>query len=619
MAAYGFAAEDRDPGRTYTPTHSSDEDLPQLSSLSLSERRYRPFTLRKDGRSWIQHSSSESRLSESEIKKRASRSSKASHSVAAQLQKMSPPRRNAVEDLVERVNRRDVNGDVWDLYAIHNDQPEVTKRTGEVLSFSIVLNKVNPTRQRTNSMSQERRRSAYISPTQEYAMPTRRGSKSYYTSPTNPIHDSNAARQSQSFRTSQTILENDPFGNATLFSKDGKPVVTPGTAAYPNAGLPPHIPLDEPIGAPVRDETEKKDGKPKKTKGNKDDDVIDLDALLGGSFNDDVLGGHSHDKHHKGHEHQDDDDFDFDSTIEIVGENHGRGRKQNEKGWGSKTPKQGLSRSRSRPKFKQQRFSSSMPRDGEYKRSRPEVLIPAGRRKQPQYYGSHGSATTASIHSDQSVLEAEYEEYSSSNSSHEYEQDDYHDSYTPATSSRYARATNYHRRGPPSPQQQRYEMPGDYVPATRRPRQERLVSEGAVARYGYSYSPHPTQRPPLITQHSAPRFTPSPVSAHPHSAYPHLQTPAYTYDTALTPYPSDLRRRDSIQTHHAEMYMDQERDKHRREIELLQRERDIAIREAEMHQEVARRASVSTRPGGGGSKYVHEPRLSRRYTEQYHG
>ncbi|KAK5077848.1 hypothetical protein LTR51_000028 [Lithohypha guttulata] len=369
MAAYGFAAEDRDPGRTYTPTHSSDEDLPQLSSLSLSERRYRLFTLRKDGRSWIQHSSSESRLSESEIKKRASRSSKASHSVAAQLQKMSPPRRNAVEGLVERVNRRDVNGDVWDLYAIHNDQPEVTKKTGEVLSFSIVLNKVNPTRQRTNSMSQERRRSAYISPTQEYAMPTRRGSKSYYTSHTNPIHDSNAARQSQSFRTSQTILENDPFGNATLFSKDGKPVVTPGTAAYPNAGLPPHIPLDEPIGAPVRDETEKKDGKPKKTKGNKDDDVIDLDALLGGSFNDDVLGGHSHDKHHKGHEHQDDDDFDFDSPIEIVGENHGRGRKQNEKGWGSKTPKQGLSRSRSRPKFKQQRFSSSMPRDGRGQKS----------------------------------------------------------------------------------------------------------------------------------------------------------------------------------------------------------------------------------------------------------
>lgn len=66
---------------------------------------------------------------------------------------------------------------------------------------------------------------------------------------------------------------------------------------------------------------------------------------------------------------------------------------------------------------------------------------------------------------------------------------------------------------------------------------------------------------------------------------------------------------------------------------MARSERDLARREAELHQEAARRASVVVGGGGGresmsgsasgrregGRRYTHEPRLSRRYTDAYYG
>jgi len=87
-------------------------------------------------------------------------------------------------------------------------------------------------------------------------------------------------------------------------------------------------------------------------------------------------------------------------------------------------------------------------------------------------------------------------------------------------------------------------------------------------------------------------------------------------------YPSELqqqqsrRRRDSLQAQQAEIYMRDDRER-TREMELLEGERDVARREAELHQEIARRAS--TREGQRASRYTYEPRSSRRYAENYHG
>lgn len=66
---------------------------------------------------------------------------------------------------------------------------------------------------------------------------------------------------------------------------------------------------------------------------------------------------------------------------------------------------------------------------------------------------------------------------------------------------------------------------------------------------------------------------------------------------------------------------------------MARSERDLARREAELHQEAARRASVVVGAGrerdresgsqsgrsAGGRRYTHEPRLSRRYTDAYYG
>ena len=619
MANYGYHAEDRDPVRQYTPTHSSDEDLPRLSNLSLSDRNYRLFSFKKDGRSWINAICSEPQVLESDIKKKALRPRKSTHSVDALLDKMSIPRREAIDDLLDRTIRKDPHGDRWHIVAIENDKPEWTKRTGEVSAFSVILARgTAATRQRTNSISQERRRSSFIEPSRErdYVVPTRRGSKSYNQTRSSPTRANMSARQSQSYRNSQSILEEDPFGNALLFSNDGKPVTTSGAPTSGNAGLPPHIKDDEPIGAYPQEKEKKEEGKSKKGKKDKEDGVIDIDALLGASG----LGGDDHDLLIDP-EHDDHPDYDFDSPIEIIGEEKSRGRKTT--GRGNKTPRQ--FRSKSKSKSRPRSLSVKIPKDNRYRQPIQEVTFSAkpGRRER-NYWGSHGSIhTDPSIHSDQSVLEAEYEEYSSSNSSQGFDHDYHHQqsAYMPEDSRRY-KQTNYHRRGPPSPQTARYsELPADYgfqaqLPQRRPSRVERFASDTAVQRYKYA----PT-RPLLISQASAPRFTPTPISAHP-----------YSYDGGLTPYPGELTqqrpRRDSVDAHQAQLYMEQERIK-AKDMELLRRERDLAYREAEMHQEIARRVSSSTPMYGEGerrasvsrssSKYNHEPRLSRRYTDQYHG
>lgn len=618
MNNYRFSTEDREPMRAYTPSHTSDEDLPGLSNLSLNDRTHRLFSFRKEGRSWVNSVCTESRLSENEIKKRAKRPRKTTHGVDHQLEKMSPPRRHAIDELVEKTNRTDPNGLIWDVIAIDNDVPDLTKRTGEVTAFSVILARATTAGQRTNSIPRERRRSTYRSSEEEYNItPSRREAKPYGSGRVSPTRDDKKARQSQTYMHTQSILEDDPFGSNQLFSSDGKPVGASGSAMYTNAALPPHITQDEPIGAPLA--KEKNNNNNKKSQKNQksdpfntddlNDEVIDLDALLGsstldgtGKLIDDFEADHHDDHHH----------HDFD-PIEIVGgqREKPRGRKQGETGWKTNNSRESAYM-QPKSKSRTRRLSLSIPKGQYDRREPPAEVTPAGRRKQQTYWSSR--ETAHSVPSDQSVLEAEYEDYSSSCSSEGFEPDWQRGGATYATyqpaDSRYPQATNYHRRGPPSPQHARYDATYEQTYAQRRPsRSERFPSDSAVQRF--SYTPQAAKRPPIVSQQSAPRFVPTPTSAHP-GAGAMTSYGAFGYDTGsgMTPYPGEIRRRDSVQAQDAEHYMRLERDKDR-EIELLQRERDLARREAELHQEVARRASVSQRPG---NKYSHEPRLSRRYT-----
>ena len=638
MESYGFPVEHREPNnRAYTP-HTSDEEFPGLSSLSLNDRSYRLYSLKKDGQSWIKSICQESKLSENEIRKRAKQPRKASHSVESQLDKMSEARRHTIEDLLERTNQSDVNGYRWDIVAIINDKPEYTKRTGQVAAFSVILARVSPTttRRDSNPVSRERRRSIYRAPEDDYSAIPRRESRPYSRVNTSPTRDDRAARQSQSYRQSQSILEEDPFGNNPLFSQDGKPVGASVFDKFSGASLPPHIAKDEPIGATIQSEKSKKN---KASKADKNDDIIDIDALLGESG---ILptkskkGGKLIDPFEADDHH---DDFEFPGAFPsdpfAEPKEKQRGRKQQvEQPWlPSNQNPMGWGRSKSKSKSKTRGLSVEIPK-GNYRPVGPEITT-AGNRKNQTYWTSHNSATASSIPSDASVLEAEYEEYSSSASSHDFE--DYKQqrsahpmggqSYMPATSTgRYERPTNYHRRGPPSPRQNRYNGTLDYEPEhgfgnmnmhpQRRPSfKERHTSDGAMQRYSYQ----PTsgmQRPAIITQPNVPRFTPSmPMSAHPGtmSAHPNVYN---TFDSAMTPFPSDLQhgRREQVTAAHAELYIAKEQHRDR-EMELLQRERDLARREVEMHQEFARRTSNAGR--SGSSRYNHEPRLNRRNTSAY--
>lgn len=622
MAGRGYAPEDRESTRVFTSSVDSDDELQRIPGrpVPLGERDYRLFHFRKDGRSWANAPLlTESTMSETDIKKRARRTKKPTHNVDQKLDKMSEPRRLAIVDLLESVQLQDRDRERWEIVAIDNDSPERTKRTGEVLAFSVTLARAgaNTTRQRTGSLSQNRRTTAYLSPDLEYAESNRRRPKSYYAQQT-PILETRERRRSpkrtDNARRSQTIIEDDPFSSTPLFTTEGKPANLQGSGGFVGTGLPPEIPPDEPIG--TKPQKQGKKNKSKKFKQGQNDDIVDIEELLGNTgLGDDADGVVVLDDH-------DDQDPDVDSPVEGFDRKASklRGRKRADSGWHEKAPKGGMSRSRSRSKPKPRRPSVHIPHDDPYARPIPGV-IPGGGRRRQQYWGSHGSATTQSVHSDQSVLEAEYEEYSSSGSSAGWQEARPHEfpgHYVPADG-HYAKITKDHRRGPPSPQYTRYDPAGDqgYVPqsaAPRRPRQERFPSDGAIQRYGHTYTPVAATRPPLVLQHSAPRFIPT------------MSHPGYTYDTGITPYPSDMvpasrapmpdamHRRDSMQAHEAQLYMQREQGRDR-EIELLQRERDLARREAEMHHEYARR--VGERPST--SKYNHEPRsMPRRYSGVYY-
>ena len=621
MADHGHHAEERGPTRVYTPSFDSDEEVMRGSARPLTDNNYRMYDFSKEGRSWAQPIVKESQMRDAEIKKRAQKVKKPTHSVPQQLEKMSPPRRNAVYDLVHRVERSDLEGDKWEIVAIDHTDAAYTKRTGEVRSFSVILARASANAQRTGSMSQDRRRLSFrTSPQRESVIPNRRGSKSYHSNQSPDRDGRRRPSHSQSYKTSQTILEDDPFGNP-LFSTEGKPINAHGSAPFVNAGLPPHIPLDEPIGA-------KKDipkDKFKKQKGMTDDDAIDVDALLGGlNFKDNPDLMDFPDKPKKSRKIP--GSFD-DDIVEIIDGDDilPRGRKSRDKQYhGDKTPKHRRSRSRgarsrSKSKSRPRRPSIHIPRS--YEDSRPVQEITSKRRSK-NYYDSRGSFTTGSVTSDPSILEAEYEDYSSSGSS-AYEIDPY------ATIAGEYRVKNYHRRGPPSPEQRYEELyPRDrqYSTSTRRPqRVERMLSDTAVTRYTGQIPRSGRPREAVINQ--APRFVPA-LSAH---------QGTYSYGQGMTPYPGDRERiqaddaaayivqRGGIEPRSAlevrnragisdyDRYERSERDfeERDREIELLHRERDVARREAELHQEFARRASV--RPGT--SKYTHEPRLQRRYTE----
>lgn len=696
MATPAYNFEPRDTKRVYTPSLDSDEDLPRLSNLDISDKSYRLFSFRKDGRSWAQSQCSEVVLPETEIKTRAKRVKKPKHTVDAQLEKMSIPRKNAIDDLLDDVKRRDPNGDQWDIVAIENDKPELTKRTGEVVSFSVILAKTPLARSSTKPVSQERRRS-FISPTQEFAVPARRGSKSYNTQ--GPVLE-RSSRQSQSYKNSQAILEDDPFGNKSLFSADGKPLDPLGSNPYTKSGKLADAVLGEPFGAKQSKGLKEKPGK--KANKPKDDGLIDLDALLGLSSSNqpDLLGDPLDDNHQHYDQGHHSDGYGNDSPIEIEIDDHNpnsRGRKRNDSGYASKTPKRSPPGNKSKSKSKSRGLSVNIPgqwptpnlgsdpldtpkysarpveiishdkynprpseaRPRDKYAPRPVDVTSAGRRRHQPYHSSKISTETAPSarsYSDHSLIEAEYEEYSSSGTSegispHEHDLDPHHEqhpadwrsSYT-QPDGRYTRATRDHRRGPPSPQHTRYEPdPVSYTSvtsptrtsSTRRPRSERFISDGAIQ--PYVYNTPSSARPTIINQPS--RFDP-------YGPIPQSATSLYNHESTL-PYPSELER---TRTRDAERYMsltsdhdkDQEIERLQWERDMARRERDLARSEAEMHQEIARRASVSIGGGrererrermigdvssrdgrsdasGRSGRYTHEPRLSRRYTDAYHG
>lgn len=92
--------------------------------------------------------------------------------------------------------------------------------------------------------------------------------------------------------------------------------------------------------------------------------------------------------------------------------------------------------------------------------------------------------------------------------------------------------------------------------------------------------------------------------------------------------PSDVRAHaaESCTTTQSERDKDQETERLQWERTMARNERDLACREAELHQEAARRPSIVVRArqsrsgrSAGEGRYTHKPRSSQRYADAGYG
>jgi len=121
-----------------------EDDLTKASNFVREDRQYRIFFLRRNGLLWTQSICSESFMPTSQIKDRVKHGPtkwprKNKQNIKWTLERVKPPRKHVIEHLLQHVNRSDPCRDTWAIVAIDTEHPKITGRTGEVVAFSMIL------------------------------------------------------------------------------------------------------------------------------------------------------------------------------------------------------------------------------------------------------------------------------------------------------------------------------------------------------------------------------------------------------------------------------------------------------------------------------------------------
>lgn len=196
---------------------------------------------------------------------RKARKGKGGSTVLEQMDRMPPLRRGQIEDAVRKLNAHEAGETHWVVAYINAKKEFGRNRKIAVPEMDVILAR------------HKKRRSGVKPLGGEVVNIVNPGTSSRLNDKTYTEETFNRPRKD-----SGLALLADPIGNLPLFDTDGRPRDELGPIHFNNAGLPPHIPREKPLGAkPERKKEEKGDKRDKSKTRSKS---LDKDHAEGGIF-----------------------------------------------------------------------------------------------------------------------------------------------------------------------------------------------------------------------------------------------------------------------------------------------------------------------------------------------
>jgi len=222
------------------------------------------YRFNKRGEDWAEAARSPISAPEADIERRVKKAKNSGEgAVLDQMTKMHYLRRSQIESLLHEINQNDQAGTPWEVVYIKAKKMQRRNSSKpEVPQMDVILARARP----SSSLTLSKVKSYGNGPSGEIV---RVGSSMRPTNIYEPRYYDDGPRNSR--RDSVLTPLVDPVANLPLFDQEGRPMDEQGTVEYANAGLPPTIPREKPIGAKV-------DRKPKKERSKSrerhDDDVF---------------------------------------------------------------------------------------------------------------------------------------------------------------------------------------------------------------------------------------------------------------------------------------------------------------------------------------------------------
>ena len=233
---------------------------------TTSAEKYRFYRLEKYGDDWEASRRNRLPATQSEMEKLAR---KWKGSVLQESRAMGNLRAKQLERLIGDVNADEHGPGIWEVAWMESDKVSTRSGVKKCRKMDVILSKSNRTKPRSRSIGGE---IIDISEPSKSKFKDKKKDKDY---------DLDYDGGGKDHRRKDSVLD-DPFQESVLFHRTGKPMDDRGPIEFSNAGLPPEIPRDRPIGAmPKKKKDEKeKEGKRGKSKDRGgDDDIVRVDEV----------------------------------------------------------------------------------------------------------------------------------------------------------------------------------------------------------------------------------------------------------------------------------------------------------------------------------------------------